>query len=178
MNKEEIEQKAKAALAAAGDMAAHGAEWLKSRDWKGYGANARNLAGDLKQRIYGKRSENPPGDKGFIAFSTFRVLVTPALASILWFVGAYIVFPVIMFRTLGTMCKYRGFVSAEAFWYAILVGILSVIVFRLVLELFVHLSRIHSSAKRNADLLEELVAMEKRRASGEADGNSAVEDGN
>lgn len=175
MNKEEIGEKAKEALAAAGNMASQGAEWLKSRDWKGYGEKARDLTADVKQRIYGKPGDDPPSNKGFVTFSAFRFLVTPALVKILWFVGAYIVYPVTMYNILDTMSEYRGFVGENAYWKVIAISILCLIAFRLLLELFMHVSKMYYSSKRTVELLEELVAIEKTLGSHEAgeSGNGA-----
>lgn len=163
MNKEEIGEKAKDALAAVGNMASQGAEWLKGRDWKGYSEKVRDLAAGVKQRIYGKPGDDPPSNKGFVTFSAFRFLVTPALVKILWFVGAYIVYPVTMYNILDTMSEYRGFVGKDACWKVIAISIFCLIAFRLLLELFMHVSKMYYSSKRTVELLEELVAIEKTR---------------
>lgn len=175
MNKEEIGEKAKEALAAAGNMASQGAEWLKGRDWKGYGEKARDLAADVKQRIYGKPGDDPPSNKGFVTFSAFRFLVTPALVKILWFVGAYIVYPVTMYNILDAMNEYRGFVGGGTYWKVIAISILCLVTFRLLLELFMHVSKMYYSSKRTVELLEELVAIEQKRSGREAgeSGNGA-----
>ncbi len=168
MDREQMEKKAKDALAAAGDMASRGVEWVKSRDWKEYGEDAWNVASNIKQRIYGKQGDDPPSDKGFITFSAFRFLVTPALVKILWFIGAYVVYPVTMCKILDTMSEYRGFVGKDAFWNVIVISIVCLIVFRLLLELLMHVSKMHCFSRRTVELLEELVAIEKKRISHEA----------
>ena len=130
----------------------------------------------MKQQIYGKPGDDPPSDKGFITFSAFRFLVTPALVKILWFVGAYIVYPVTMYKLLDAMSEYRGFFGAGSVWKVIAISILCLIMFRLLLELFMHVSRIHYSTKRTAELLEDLVALEKGRMNGDVDANGVVTD--
>ena len=161
MNREEPEKKAKDALAAAGDMAARGAEWLRNYRESHCASQTEVVMHDGGRRIYGVTSLAPQ-NTGFRAFNAFRLMITPMIIRIIWLLGAYIAYPIAMISILGSMSKSR-YVSSGDMWKVVGISILILIAFRLLLESLMAIFRIHESTTKMTDLVGRLVKLEERQ---------------
>ena len=173
MNREELEKKAKAAMAAAGDMAAQGVEWVKNYRETHRETAPDAVAHDGDRRIYGVENLAPQST-GFRAFNAFRLMLAPLLIRIIWIVGAYIVYPIVMYNIFATRSKYQYYTSASDTWEIVWRSIVILILFRLVLEIFMALFRIHESTTKMNELMGRLVSLEEGRKQAEEKGDGNV----
>lgn len=163
MNKEELEKKAKEALAVAGDMAARGAEWIKNHRVAHCDSRGDEAVQNGGRRIYGV-ADLTPQNTGFRAFNAFRLMITPMIIRIVWLVGAYIVYPIGMISILSDM-ERSPFITADDMWKTVGISIVVLILFRLFLESLMAIFRIHESTTKMTDLMGRLVQMEERQQS-------------
>ena len=174
MDKEELKQKAKIALVAAGDMAAKGMEWVKNHRNAHREIPADNVTHDGDRRIYGV-TNLAPQSTGFKAFNAFRLMITPMFIRIFWVIGAYIVYPLTMVSVLGGMSQSRYARSGDM-WKVFGVSIVVLILFRLLLESLMAIFRIHESTTKMTELVGRLVRIEeeecRKQTIREADGNA------
>lgn len=163
MDKDEIEKKARAAMVAAGDMAAKGVEWVRNYREAHRESQSDEAVRDGDRRIYGV-TDLAPQNTGFRAFNAFRLMITPMIIRIAWLVGAYIAYPITMISILGSMSKNR-YVTSGDMWKVFGVSILILIAFRLSLESLMAIFRIHESTTKMTDLVGRLVQIEEHRQS-------------
>ena len=168
MNREELEKKAKDALAAAGDMASRGVEWVRNYRDSHRESQSNEAVRDGDRRIYGV-TDLAPQNTGFRAFNAFRLMIAPMLIRIAWLVGAYIAYPIAMISILGSMSKSR-YVTSGDMWKVFGVSILILIAFRLSLESLMAIFRIHESTTKMTDLVGRLVQIEEHRQSAVPEG--------
>ena len=161
MNKEEIGQQAKDALAAAGDMASRGVEWAKNYRKAHRKPQSDAAVRDGDRRIYGV-TDLAPQNTGFRAFNAFRLMVTPMIIRIIWLIGAYIAYPITMISILGDMSQSR-YVTSGDMWKVFGISILILIAFRLSLESLMAIFRIHESTTKMTDFVGRLVQLEEHR---------------
>ena len=168
MNREELEKKAKDALAAAGDRASRGAEWLRNYRDSHRESQSDEAVRDGDRRIYGV-TDLAPQNTGFRAFNAFRLMIAPMLIRIAWLVGAYIAYPITMISILGSMSKSR-YVTSGDMWKVFGISILILIAFRLSLESLMAIFRIHESTTKMTDFVGRLVQIEEHRQSAAPEG--------
>ena len=162
MDREELEKKAKAVVAAASDMATKGMEWVRNYREAHREDPADDVVYDGNRKIYGV-TDLAPQSSGFRAFNAFRLMIAPMLIRIAWLLGAYIVYPITMISILGGMSKSR-YVSSGDMWKVFGISLLILIAFRLSLESLMALFRIHESTTKMTELMGRLVRLEERRA--------------
>lgn len=168
MNREELERQARSALAAAGDMATKGVEWLRNYRDAHRESQPDEAVRDGDRRIYGV-TDLAPQNTGFRAFNAFRLMITPMIIRIAWLVGAYIAYPITMISILGSMSKSR-YVTSGDMWKVFGISILILITFRLSLESLMAIFRIHESTTKMTDLVGRLVQLEEHRQSAVPEG--------
>ena len=168
MNREELERQARSALAAAGDMATKGMEWVRNYRDAHRESQPDEAVRDGDRRIYGV-TDLAPQNTGFRAFNAFRMMIAPMLIRIAWLVGAYIAYPITMISILGSMSKSR-YVTSGDMWKVFGISILILIVFRLFLESLMAIFRIHESTTKMTDLVGRLVQLEEHRQSAVPEG--------
>ena len=161
MDREDIERYAKNALAAAGDMASRGVEWVKNYRDANRESKPDGAVHEGGRRIYGVASLAQQ-NTGFRAFNAFRLMITPMIIRIIWLVGAYIAYPIAMISILGDMSQSR-YVTSGDMWKVFGISILSLIAFRLFLESLMAIFRIHESTTKMTDLVGRLVKLEEHR---------------
>ena len=172
MNREELGKKAKAAVAAAGDMAARGMEWARNYRDAHRDNSADKAIHDGDRRIYGV-TNLAQQSAGFRAFNAFRLMITPMIIRIFWLIGAYIAYPITMITILSGMYESR-YVSSGDMWKTFWISILILILFRLSLEGLMALFRIHESTTKMTELMGRLVHLEEsRNAVDSGEGNDA-----
>lgn len=163
MDSEELERQAKRAIAAAGDMASRGVEWVKNFSEAHSQIPEAEPVRDGNRRIYGV-TKIAQQSTGFRAFNAFRLMISPLIIRIIWLIGAYIVYPIAMISILGSMSQSR-YVTAGDMWKTVGISILVLIVFRLFLESLMAIFRIHESATKTTELMERLVKLKEGRES-------------
>ena len=163
MNREELERQARSALAAAGDMASRGVEWMKNHSESHGRTPEEEPVRDGNRRIYGV-TKIAQQSTGFRAFNAFRLMISPLIIRIIWLIGAYIVYPIAMISILGSMSQSR-YVTAGDMWKTVGISILVLIVFRLFLESLMAIFRIHESSTKTTELMERLVKLKEGRES-------------
>ncbi len=168
MNRAEMEDKARKALAAAGDMATKGMEWVRNYREAHRESQPDEAVHDGERRIYGV-TDLAPQNTGFRAFNAFRLMITPMIIRIAWLVGAYIAYPITMISILGSMSKSR-YVTSGDMWKVFGISILILIAFRLSLESLMAIFRIHESTTKMTDLVGRLVQIEEHRQSAAPEG--------
>ncbi|MBR4258380.1 MAG: hypothetical protein IKQ17_05070 [Kiritimatiellae bacterium] len=163
MDSEELERQAKRAIAAAGDMASRGVEWVKNFSEAHSQISEAEPIRDGNRRIYGV-TKIAQQSTGFRAFNAFRLMISPLIIRIIWLIGAYIVYPIAMISILGSMSQSR-YVTAGDMWKTVGISILVLIVFRLFLESLMAIFRIHESSTKTTELMERLVKLKEGRES-------------
>ena len=163
MDSEELERQAKRAIAAAGDMASRGVEWVKNFSEAHSQIPEAEPVRDGNRQIYGV-TKIAQQSTGFRAFNAFRLMISPLIIRIIWLIGAYIVYPIAMISILGSMSQSR-YVTAGDMWKTVGISILVLIVFRLFLESLMAIFRIHESSTKTTELMERLVKLKEGRES-------------
>ena len=157
-----MEDKARKVLAAVGDMASRGTEWLRSyRD--AHRTSTDEPVHDGNRRIYGV-TDLAPQSTGFRAFNAFRLMIAPMIIRIIWLLGAYIAYPIGMLSLLNDISR-SPFYSSGDMWKVVGVSVLGLLVFRLWLELLMAIFRIHESTTKTTELMGRLVQLEERQQS-------------
>ena len=159
MDREEFEKKAKGTIATAGDIVAKGIDCIRNYS-ESHGETRSNEAirvGD--RRVYGV-ADLAPQNTGFRAFNAFRLMITPMIIRIIWLLGAYVAYPIVMVSILSDMSRSR-YVSSVDMWKVFGISIVVLILFRLLLESLMAIFRIHESSTKMTELMGRLVQIEE-----------------